>query len=180
MTSVYVLIGLQGSGKSTWARANARRLNARLVASDEIRNELEAVGIPAADQGDRVFAVLAERVAQHLDAGRNVIVDATHIRRAWRQAVLALARERGARRVAVWFDLPLEAALTGNARKPGGGWGDRPVPVEVVTDLSREFEPPGDDEFDEVIRIGAAAWGSGVTDEPGTPAPTPPEPTRQA
>jgi predicted kinase len=101
-----------------------------------------------------VFAIVAERVAQYLARGENVIVDATHIRRSWRAAVVALARERGARLIAVWFDLPLETALAGNARKPGGGWGERPVPVEVVTDLSREFEPPGEGEFDEVWKIG--------------------------
>jgi predicted kinase len=152
--TLYVLIGLQGSGKSTWARANAARLRAVIVASDEIRNELEAAGIAAEGQGDRVFAIVGERAAQLLRAGQNVIVDATHIRRRWRADVLGLARRHGARRVAVWFDLPLETALAGNARKPGGGWGDRPVPEAVVTDLARELEPPGADEFDEVVKVG--------------------------
>lgn len=147
------MIGLQGSGKSTWARRNAARLAASIVASDEIRNELEAAGIPAEGEGDRVFAIVAERVAQRLEAGENVIVDATHIRRSWRAEVVALARQRGARRVALWFDLPLEAALAGNARKPGGGWGDRPVPVDLVTELAEVLEPPGADEFDEIVKI---------------------------
>jgi predicted kinase len=150
---VYVLIGLQGSGKTTWARANAGRLGAEIVSSDEIRNELEASGLSAEGEGDRVFAIVAERTAAHLDAGRNVIVDATHARRSWRAEVVRLARERGARLRAVWFDAPLEAALRGNARKPGGGWGDRPTPEAAIRHLWRTFEPPGENEFDDVLRI---------------------------
>ena len=46
---LYVLIGIQGAGKSTWAKANAGRLQAAIVASDDIRNELEAGGIDATD-----------------------------------------------------------------------------------------------------------------------------------
>ncbi len=153
MPTVFVLIGLQGAGKSTWAAAHAGRLAASVVASDEIRNELEAAGIDATGQGDRVFATLEERVARLLDEGRNVIVDATHARRRWRANVLALARQRGARCVAVWFDLSFRAMAARNARKPGGGWGDRAVPSEVLRHIWRGFEPPVLGEFDEVWRL---------------------------
>jgi predicted kinase len=94
-------------------------------------------------------------VAAALDAGRSVIADATHVRRDWRRKPLALARQRGAKRVAVWFDLPLEVCLARNAAKPGGGWGAHPVPLEVLTGMWRGLEPPGADEFDEVMKIRA-------------------------
>src|SRR5205814_5331265 len=80
---LYVLVGIQSSGKSTWARANAGSLQAEVVASDEIRNELEAEGLEATHEGDRVFAIFEARVARLLDAGHSVIADATHARRAW-------------------------------------------------------------------------------------------------
>lgn len=148
--TLFVLIGVQGSGKSTWARANAERLGATIVASDDIRNELEAAGMDAMGLSDHVFAILEERVARLLDGGRSVIVDATHARRSWRQPVLAIARPRRARRVAIWFDLPIEAAIARNERKPGGGWGQRVVPKPLLINVWRGFEPPGAAEFDEV------------------------------
>lgn len=152
---LYVLIGIQGAGKSTWARANAGRLAAAIVASDEIRNELEARGIDATHQGDRVFSIFEERVARLLDEGRNVIADATHARRAWRANLLAIARQRGVRKVAVWLNVSLATSRARNARKPGGmQWGDRIVPDEVLTDMWRRFEPPGVAEFDEIWQIG--------------------------
>ena len=151
--TLYLLIGVQGSGKSTWAAANAARLGAEVVASDAIRNQLEAAGLPAAGQSDYVFVVLAQRVAACLAAGRSVIADATHVRRAWRQATLAAAREQGARLQAVWFDVPLEVSLARNAQKPGGPWGDRRVDADLIRRLWREMEPPGPEEFDEILKV---------------------------
>ena len=154
--TLYVLIGIQGSGKSTWAAANANRLNAVVVASDEIRNELVEAGFDPTDMGDRVFATLEERLAEHLAAGRNVIADATHARRAWRANEVAVGRRFGARTVAIWFDLPLAVCLARNARKPGGEhWGDRIIPRAILRDMAERFEPPGRDEFD-VIEIVSA------------------------
>ena len=73
---LYVLMGIQASGKSTWARENAARLGAEIVASDEIRNELDAAGVDAEHEGDRVFVICEARVTHWLDAGRTVIADA--------------------------------------------------------------------------------------------------------
>jgi predicted kinase len=158
--TLFVLIGIQGSGKSTWARANAGRLNAVIVASDEIRNELEAAGMDAMGLSDHVFAILEERVARLLDQGRSVIVDATHARRSWRQNVLYIARKRGVRRVAVWFDLPLEAVKQRNLLKPGGDWGNRVIPEALLLNFGHDFEPPGAGEFEEVWKLDAKEVGA--------------------
>ena len=151
--TLFVLIGVQGSGKSTWARANAERLNAVVVASDEIRNELEAAGMDAMGLSDHVFAILENRVDKLLKQGRSVLVDATHARRAWRANVLAIARRRRARRVAIWFDLPLEVVRERNLSKTGGDWGNRVIPEDLLLDYWSQFEPPGADEFDEVRKV---------------------------
>lgn len=154
MPSVYFMVGVQGSGKSTWARANAKRLRAVVLASDAVRNELEAQGIDATNEGDRVFAIVEERLGTLLAQGRNVIVDATHARRRWRARELAVGRLHGAKRIAVWLDVPLPLALERNQNKPGGKlWGERVVPEAVLRSVSRRFEPPGLDEFDEIWHL---------------------------
>jgi predicted kinase len=151
---LYVLIGIQASGKSTWARDNAAGLQAEVVASDDIRNELAAQGLEAEQAGDQVFAIFEARVAALLDAGRNVIADATHTRRVWRSPLLTIARQRAVRVIAVWFRLPLAASRARNARKPGGArWGDRIVPDAVLDEMWHAFEPPELGEFDEIWKI---------------------------
>ena len=158
-------MGIQGSGKSTWARANAGRLEAVILASDEIRNKLVQAGIDPAGEGDQVFAILEDRLGQLLAEGQNVIGDATHARRQWRANEVAVARRHGARVVAVWFDLPLAVCQERNARKPGGErWGDRIIPNAVLHSMAQHFEKPEVGEFEEIVVIGQGG------DEPPWPA----------
>ena len=153
MPTVYLLLGAQGSGKSTWAGANAERLEATVLASDEVRNELERTGAGDPNDGNRVFQIVEAELDSLLAQGRNVIVDATHARWTWRRGEIAVARGRGAHVVGVWFDAPLDLCLARNATRPGGGWGDRTVPDDLLKWVWEGFEKPGADEFDEVWRI---------------------------
>jgi len=154
--TVYFLVGVQGSGKSTWARANAGLLEAVVLASDEVRNELEAQGIDATDQGDQVFEIVEARLKQLVREGKNVVVDATHARIRWREKEVAIARQGGARTIAVWFDVPLDVCLARNDQKPGGRlWGERVVPRNVLLGVAEGFEKPMVGEFDDVWRLAA-------------------------
>ncbi|MBI3243867.1 MAG: ATP-binding protein [Chloroflexi bacterium] len=152
MATVYLLIGLQGSGKSVWANENAGWLEAEVISSDEIRNELEAQGKDAMNNG-RVFAIFNERLERELQRGRNVILDATHARRTWRADSLAIARQHGSAAVGVWFDVPLVVCRQRNASRKGELWGERAVPDNFLLGVARGFEGPEAGEFDEVWRI---------------------------
>lgn len=152
MTTLYILIGLPGSGKSSWARENGGRLHAIVVGSDEIRRELRADGQDFFHD-DLVFAEVERRARSLLQAGQSVILDATHYERRYRTYTLDLTREIDADRVAVWFDVPLAACLQRNAGRSNRTFGDRPVPEYYLCTLHDLFEPPGEDEFDEVIRV---------------------------
>lgn len=152
MAIIYLLIGLQGSGKSVWAKENAGRLEAEVISSDEIRNELEAKGEKEIDN-ERVFTIFNQRLEELLKARRNVILDATHARRAWRADSLKIARQHGATVVGVWFDVPLAVCRQRNASRKGKRWGERAVPDNFLLGVARGFEGPGLGEFDEVWRI---------------------------
>ena len=152
MKTLYVLIGAPGSGKSAWARENGLRLGAVVVGSDDVRGEFEARGGNPLD-GDAVFAEVERRARDRLAAGQSVILDATHYRRQYRTYAIGLARDLGARRVAIWFDVPLAECLRRNAGRTGGTFGDEPVPDQVVRDIFAHLQPPRPDEFDEIIWI---------------------------
>jgi len=149
--TVYFLLGAQGAGKTTWAAAQAARLSVVILASDDIRNELEAQGMDATSENERVFALLEARLDGLLAQGKNVLVDATHARRIWREKEVAIARARGARTVAVWFDVPLAVCLQRNDRKPGTQrWGERIVSPDFLRTVYLNLEPPTRSEFDEI------------------------------
>ncbi len=152
MTTLYVLIGLPGSGKSTWARQNADHLNAVVVGSDEVRREFQANGQNPLN-GDQVFAEVERRARALLQTGQSVILDATHFLRKYRTYALHLAGDRRARRVAIWFDVPLDICLQRDAQRSNLTFGDEQVPEDVVRHMADLLQPPGRDEFDEVVKV---------------------------
>ncbi len=150
--TVYVLIGAPASGKTTWARENALRLGAEIVSSDEVRWEMQRGGWGDPRDLAQVFAEVARRARVHLAAGRNVILDATHWLRRHRRYAAALARESGARAVAVWIDTPLDVCLARNAARSHSGWGAR-TDDQAVIDMHGALEPPSAEEFEEVKHV---------------------------
>ncbi|MGH2592843.1 MAG: AAA family ATPase [Anaerolineae bacterium] len=152
MKTLYVLIGAPGSGKSAWARENALRLGAVVVGSDDVRNDFRATGKTPLDD-DAVFAEVERRARDLLTTGRSVILDATHHRRRYRTYAIDVARDLGARRVAIWFDVSLDECLRRNVQRSGRTFGDKAVPAHVVHELFEHLQPPGSDEFDGIIRI---------------------------
>lgn len=79
MQNFFMMVGLPGSGKSTFARNVLSASPGAVVhSSDEIRREL------LGDKNDQtqqalVFSTLHERVFSDLRAGKNVVYDATNI-----------------------------------------------------------------------------------------------------
>ena len=132
-------------------------MRATIVCSDDVRRDFQAHGRDASDT-DRVFAEVERRARVLLQAGQSVILDATHVNRTYRRYAVQLASELGARRVAVWFDLPVADCLERNARRDAGGVDDGqgpffPPSAELVRVLAEQFQPPGPDEFEEVLSV---------------------------
>lgn len=151
-----LLIGLPGSGKSTWARAFVSQYPTySLVATDAIRERLygnEAI------QGDwrRIWrTVIVEWQsgieAVHRSEIQGVVYDATNVRRRYRRGAIATARELGFTRLtACWFDVPLAICLQRNQQRV------RQVPEEILYRMHRQLTgaPPAVEEgFDELSRI---------------------------
>lgn len=152
MATLYVLVGLPGSGKSHWARAYADRVEAVVVGSDDVRNDFRVDGRNPLD-GDVVFAEVEQRARALLQTDRSVILDATHALRRFRRYAVTLARDLHVPCVAIWFDVPLSTALERNRWRAGDRFGETVVPNRVIRDLYSHFEPPTSEEFDRIVRI---------------------------
>ena len=160
--TVIVMSGLTGSGKSVLANALAARIGAAVVSSDAVRIEMfasDAMPPVAADSegaytDERRSAVYREvraRARGHLNAGRAVVLDATHERRAERNAARMLARECGARAITLLVESDealtrerLDARAAAGGSISGGTW-------DVYQAQRQRFEPPGPDEH--VLRV---------------------------
>jgi aminoglycoside phosphotransferase family enzyme/predicted kinase len=104
---VVMICGLTGSGKSSLARALARRLGADVINSDVLRKHLGGApersepagygeGICSSSMTGRTYRKMMEEADRHLAAGRGVILDATFRKAAQRSTVLETAARNGA------------------------------------------------------------------------------------
>jgi predicted kinase len=129
---IVVLVGLPGSGKSTYLEQMA----VRGLSSDAIRKLL------ADDETDqtihvRVFETLRYLLGQRLAIGRPVTyIDATNLTPEERRPYLEIGRAWECEVEAVFFDLPLEVCLERNARR------HRVVPGDALAKMAAKLVPP--------------------------------------
>ncbi len=100
-----ILIGLQASGKSTFARS--RFADAVYVSKDAMRNVRNKVR--------RQEAMLRQAFAQ----GQDAVVDNTNPTQAVRAELVALGREYGARIIGYYFASRIAECLTRNRQREG-------------------------------------------------------------
>ena len=101
--SLVVLVGVTGSGKSTFARAHFKPTE--VISSDFCR------GLVADDENDQsatpaAFELLRYIAGQRLAGGRLTVIDATNVQPEARRELVLLAREHDVLPVAIVLDLP--------------------------------------------------------------------------
>lgn len=144
----FLLCGLAFSGKTTLARAIARRLSFAYVGLDEINAERGlppgGEGLPA-EEWERSHAFAETRLTAAFASGHGAVLDDTGCFRWLRDRYRQLATRSGLDTTVVFVDAPLElirSRIAENTRAPRRD----PITDEVFARHVAEFEPPQPDE----------------------------------
>jgi predicted kinase len=143
---IVVLVGLPGSGKSTYLE----QMGAAALSSDALRKLLAD---DETDQTihDRVFQALRYLLRQRLALERPVTyIDATNLTPEERRPYIGIGKSYGCEVEAVYFDVPPEVCRERNARR------HRVVPEDALAKMAAKLVPPSTAEgFDRVTAITA-------------------------
>jgi protein phosphatase len=118
--SLVVLVGVSGSGKSTFARRHFKATE--VLSSDFCR------GLVADDENDQAatpaaFDVLHYIAGKRLEAGRLTVIDATNVQPDARRSLVAVAKEHDVLPVAIVLDVPEKICLGRNANRSDRDFG---------------------------------------------------------
>ena len=138
MPKFYMLVGLPGSGKSTYSKTIE---DAVIISSDALRKELygseEELGNP--------FEEMIKRTIDALKNGRDVVFDATNLNTKKRRHIVERIKKYADYKKAIVIATPYTECLKRNAER------DRHVPEEVIKHMYMTFSMPCKQEgFDEV------------------------------
>jgi protein phosphatase len=122
--SVIALVGVSGSGKSTFASRHF--LPSEVISSDFCRK------LVSDDENDQsataaAFAVLHTIAAKRLESGRIAVIDATSVRPEDRKPILQLAKDHHVFAYAIVLDVPAEVCRERNAARPDRAFGDHVI-----------------------------------------------------
>jgi protein phosphatase len=164
--SLVVLVGVSGSGKSTFAARHF--LPTEVLSSDAFR---AMVGDDANDQTvtREAFEALHAIAGTRLTLGRLTVIDATNVQPDARKPLVRLARDHHVLPVAIVLDLSEELAQWRNAQRPDRAFGAHVVRHQAgllrrsIKHLQREgfrrvFVLRGPDEIDAVEIVRERGW----------------------
>jgi predicted kinase len=146
----HFLIGVPGSGKSTFAAILAKLGNYRIVSTDAIRQELYG---DAAIQGEwsQIEEIAISQIRDAIASGGHsraiaqsyaIIYDATNAKRAWRMELMMKLNSLGVGGEVQWMawylQTPLETCFAWNQKRT------RTVPDNVIKEMSKSLQdfPP--------------------------------------
>lgn len=145
--TLWVLVGLSGSGKSSIAAQIAEKtLNTIIVSSDEIRKEITG-SRGDQSQNEEVFKIFHDRIRRALEHKKNVVADATNLTMKSRRAIMTKVNGLDIHKVCYIIPKPFEQCKIDNLNRTHS------VPDDVLYRQIEHFQIPFIEEGFEKIGI---------------------------
>jgi len=157
--SLVVLIGVSGSGKSSFARKHFKPTEilssdyCRALVSDDENNQAAT---------DDAFSVLYYIAGKRLKNGLLTVIDATNVQKESRKGLINLAREYHCLPVAIVLDIPEAICQERNKSRPDRNFGTHVI-VNQKQQLRKSLRTLKDEGFRQVVVLDSVAEVEGVS-----------------
>ena len=146
MNKFIMLVGIPGCGKSTLTEKLASEGYA-IHSSDALRNELN---MHEGSQCAYIFDLMHKNIKADMEAGKNIVYDATNLSRKRRIAYLESIKKYNYEKICYLFIVPVDVCMERNAKRTGYAR----VPDYVYDRMLRAFDTPMMEEgWDEIVPI---------------------------
>lgn len=144
--TLYVMMGIPGSGKSTYALNNLRNENTLYISRDKIRFSLLQEKDSYFSKEKETFQEFVRRINVGLAAGYNVVADATHLNVRSRAKLFRNLRfNRNRVDVAIIFiNTPFDVCIERNETRAGT---KTYVPPDKIFNMAESLEKPSFNEY---------------------------------
>lgn len=146
MNKLIFLVGLPGSGKSTYANKYLSK-DCEILSSDRLRKQL-LKDVNNQNHNSFIFNTLFNKAKEFLKLGKNVVIDATNVDYLERTRSLKRFEDLKVKRIAIVFKTPVEECIKRDSMR------ERTVGENVIKHFQTKFVMPTIQEgFDEIIFI---------------------------
>ena len=144
---VYMMVGIPGSGKSTWIRNN--RKETWVVVSPDAILETQYNYQWTPERAAEAWAKSYQEFGRGLLAGQTMVWDATFTSSIMRSAILHTSKGAGFGVEAIFCDTPIEICIERNQNRKR-----EPVPDSTIQRMAENLQPPTTSEgFDRIEHI---------------------------
>lgn len=109
-STLHLLMGLPGAGKSTLSKVLQDLTGAYVLSSDDMRKKIFIKPCFSQDEHDKLYEILDHNLEHLLEAGKDAVYDANLNRKVHREEKYTLAGNHNARVILWWVDVPKELA----------------------------------------------------------------------
>lgn len=149
MAKLFLMMGIPGSGKSTWCKNHISPLE-RYVSRDEIRFSLVSEKEEYFSKENQVYKHFIKQIDGYIKRDYDVFADATHLNSASRNKLLRSISTSPDEINIIWIKTSLEEALKRNENRKGTR---SYVPRSVIRRMCNQIETPSFEEGIDKIYI---------------------------
>jgi predicted kinase len=150
--NLFIMVGIPGSGKSTWAEINFQNKE-KIIALDEIRKRFYGSFPQDLEDGLelRVWNEAIKEAISSIENGNDTVIDSMALTKDFRKSIVMRVEEKtdiNFNKIAIFLDTPLKIAIRRNFSR------DKTVKEDTIVRLSNNLEEPTEEEgFKRVIRV---------------------------